>query len=262
MRKFWWMYGPLMEAAGAEGAAGGGGGTGGGQQQPAFDPTKFVSAEDFGKTAAKIRGIETAVTDFTKKGLTLDTLVEIGLVERTEDGKYRKPGSGQQQQQQQQQQQKPEDSPLAKEVEKLRQDLKKRDDELLAERKGKEANETAAAVKSALAKAGAVKPDRDYTHLLGAVTKNANGAYTVKSKDQYGNDIETPLEKYAETFLAENPELQKPQGSAGSGTPAGQQAGGDGSKKGRVIPKETWSDMDWFSKNKDKFHSGEFVRGY
>jgi hypothetical protein len=279
MRKFWWMQDPSqriarrfqlgIEAAGAGDGAGGGAGAAGagaaGAGAGAAGAPQYVTVEDFGKTAAKIRGIEGSLADLSKKGISLDTLVEIGLLEKADDGKYRRPAAQQatppQQQQQQQQQQRPEDSPLAREVAELRKQMSAKDEELKREREKQAATVKADTVKSALAKAGAVRPERDYVHLLGKVEQRQDGTYFVKGIDKYGNPEEITLDKFCEAFLTENPELMKAQNQPGSGTPAGN-GGGNDSKRGKVVPKETWSDMDWYAKNAEKFRTGEFVRGY
>ena len=254
MRKLWWM-GPLREAAtGSDGVTGGGGG---GTTPPAFDATKFVSADDFGKTAAKIRGIESGLTEFQKKAVTVDVLIEAGLLEKTDDGKYRKPGAASATEKGTPN---PQLDALTKQIDALTKQNQAKDAELATERERIALDAKAGAVKAALTKFKAVKPERDYVHLLTKVTLK-DGVYVVPGKDQYGNEIVTPLDTFVEAFMAENPELQQPQSQAGSGTPS--TPGGGGSKMGgKVIPKETWSDMAWYAKNADKFRSGEFTRGY
>jgi hypothetical protein len=247
--------------AGAAGDAGGDAGEG--DKPPAFDPTKFVDVETFGKTAAKLRGIESTVTDISKRTLSLDTLVEIGLLAKGEDGKYAVKAAAPQKPEPQaggEPKPDPQVAKLTDELAKVRKALDAKDKEARdnAERAATQAK--ADAIKTALADAGAVKPSRDYVHLMGVVSAKEGGGYVIASKDKYGNDVETPLADFIKQFLAENPELVKPQGQAGSGTPQG---GGPRTKTGAtLIPRAQWQDMGWYAKNAEKFKSGEYVRDY
>lgn len=204
-----------------------------------------------------IGGLQKTLRDLSGGMLSLDKLAELGLVEKAEDGSFKaklavtapKPAE-----------KKAEDDPITLRVKALEGQLaeeKKAKEQLVKDAETRDLN---SAVIAALSKAGAHNPDRDFVHLTAKVLKGANG-YVVAGKDKYGADIELTLDEHADGFLKANPELRKSQQLAGSGTPPGGAPAGQMKGTGKVIPKATWSDMNWFAQNSAKFQSGEYLRG-
>ena len=185
----------------------------------------FVTKDEFGRTAAFIRGLKDTVEALQKSMPTLDTFVSLGMLERVDDGTY-KPKPAQQaahspaQQPQHQQSSNTAEPEWKQAVDALKKSLKAKDDELAAERQRAADGERKNAVISALARAGAVNPDRDAVHVLNGIQKNDKGQYVSRAKDDLGLDIEVSLEDFVTKFLQTNPELKKASGHAGSGTPA------------------------------------------
>jgi hypothetical protein len=244
----------------ADGAAAGGGSTGatGASSNPGtgstqLDPSKFVSTEDFGKTAAMIRGLQKTLETLAGTAMTAEKLVEMGLAEKGDDGTY-KPRSAQQEPGK-----KPAaaDDPLRKELDLLKKQLADKDAAIAAEQKKLEENERNRAVIAALSKAGAVNAERDYVHLAGKVERTDQG-FTVKGKDKYGTEVPIPIEEFAAGWLKDNPELLRAQAGSGSGTMPGRDAGTGG---GNVIPKDVWKDPVWYQANRAKVLSGELQLG-
>jgi len=230
-----------------------------------FDPSKFVSADVFNGTAAQIRRLNDTVTQISqRKALTLDELVEVGLLEKDDEGKFRarsaappdtKGGK--------KDDQLGDDHPAMKRLKALEKQLTDERAEKLTAIENNSKAERKSAVVAALSKEQALNADRDYIHLADRVVKNDAGAFVVKSKDQYGAEAEIPLEAYVKTdFLKANPELFKATAAPGSGTPrGGAGSGGGAGAVGREIPYEQWQDMNFVSANHAKFTSGEYVRG-
>ncbi len=166
----------------------------------------YLTKDEFGKTAAMIRGIKEENTNLRAM---LDAVIEKG-----EDGSFKlkvvTPPPA-----------KKETEPEWKtEVNALKTELSKRD-KIIAE---KDSAASAAAKRSAivdeLTKHGAVNPTRDAVHLFEAVKANSDGKLVVYSKDDNGLDVETPLDKHVGGWLKANPELVRASGKAKSGTPA------------------------------------------
>lgn len=225
----------------------------------ANDPTKlFVSKDDFGKTAAHIRGLGDQLKTLASTAITADKLVELlGLEKDEESGKFRMPQSktpaaGAQQ--------RPEDDPVMKRVKALEKQLADEQQKVADERARTESNTRDTALIAALQKAGAINPTRDYVHLVGKVTKSEKG-YVARVADEYGAEKDVDVDGFAEQYLKQNPELKKTTQQGGSGTPPGA-----GSKPGMrpgstIIPKSQWSDINFMVKNRKLFDSGDYVRG-
>jgi hypothetical protein len=259
--------GPLREAAG-DGTGGGGGGAGnpgtpngGGNPGQQIDVSQFVSKKDFDGVAAQLRRVEKGISDSVTTAL--ETL---GIVKKGDDGKYvlafqtaasggnpspanggtgNGNGDGQ-------------ETPEMKRIKALEKQLS---DERAAREQEKKLRLDAsrdASLISALSKANAINPRRDFIHLLNGVVVKEDGSVIAKKKDEFGGDVEITLDEYVETFLKANPELKKAATSGGSGTPAGSAGGANG---GTVIPYEKWSDPKFYQANLAKFDSGEYVRG-
>jgi hypothetical protein len=235
----------------ADPGAGGGGGTGapGAGQNPGtgFDPSKYVSSEDFGKTAAMIRGIQKTLETLSTSALTLDRLAEIGLVEKAEDGTVKPRGHAAPKGAA-----KGDPEPWKEEIAQLRRQLDEKDQALAREEKSR-------SVLAALTKAGAVNPDRDYVHVLDKVKKNDRGEFVVKGRDKYGAAIDVPLGEFVNDWLTQNPELKRASAAPGSGTPPGAAPGSGGG--GNVVPKSTWSNPEWYKANREKILKGEISLG-
>jgi len=246
-------------------AGGGTGQPGGTTQNPGTGDQKpeYLSKEEFGKTAAIISGLQKGFKDLPSQFSTTvrDSLVELGLAEKVEeDGKtvYRPkqvaappPAAPLVK--------KPEDDPLLMRVKTLENQLaKEKQDKEQANQRVEEA-ERNRQVTAALEKAGAVKADRDYVHVIPKLVKNAEGAWIIPAKDTHGFDTQYTLDEYADLFLKENPELRKPQGAGGgSGTPSG----GTGMVNGKqVIPKAVWANPSWYAANADRVKKGEISLG-
>lgn len=233
----------------------------GAKEPPAFDPAKYVSADDFGKTAAKLRGVEKTLGDLSGKTLTreslFDVLAEAGIVEKTDDGKFRSRGA-------EPAGAKKESAPdpklilLEKEVEKYRLRDETRQKELDDERAASKKQKIETTVIGVLNKAGAVRAERDHLHVTNVVQIADDGTYYVKEMDKYRNEVNTPLEEYVAKFLESNPELRRAATKEGSGTP---RPGGKDANGATSIPRAQWLDMDWYAKNQAKFQSGEYTRG-
>ena len=226
----------------------------------ADDLTKlFVSKEDFGKTAGHIRGLGEKLNALAASALTADKLVEILALEKDEaTGKFRlpkapdPPANGTPP--------RGEDDPVMKRVKALEQQVADKNKEIADERARAEATTRDTALISALQKAGAINPNRDFVHLRDKVAKGDKG-YTAKTVDEYGAEHDSDLDAFAEQYLKQNPELKKATQQGGSGTPPG-----PGSKPGMrpgstVIPKSQWGDVQFMVDNRKKFESGEYLRG-
>lgn len=260
--------GALFEEAGTGAGTGGAGGTGqpgGAASNPgtgagAGDQPKFVTEETFGKTAAMIRKLSTTVEGMQGSAVTLDKLAEVGLFEKVEeDGKvvYKpkttaapaKP------------EKKADDDPLVLRVKALEGQLAKANKEKEEADRRVEEDRRNRELTLALEKAGAVKADRDYVHLVPKLVKGSDGTWVVPGKDQHGFDKEFTLEEYADLFLKENPELRKAQGQGGSGTPTGSTAVGGMINGKPIIPKAQWTNPVWYAANRDKVMKQEVVLG-
>jgi hypothetical protein len=150
---------------------------------------------------------------------TLDSFVSLGLLEKADDGSYRqKPAAAPAQQKSGEKAPEPEWKAA---VDELKKSLKGKEDELAAERQRAAEIEKKNAVSSALAKAGAVNPERDAVHMLAGIQRNESGAYVARSKDELGLDVEVGIDDFIVKFLNQNPELKRATGHTGSGTPAG-----------------------------------------
>lgn len=222
------------------------------------DAPKYVTAEDFGKTAALISGMQKTLKDLQSGILTADKLAEFGLLEKDETAGTYKPKASQPQSAPKP---KNDDDPVVARVKALEKQLAdaKREKED-ADRRMLE-TERDRAIIAALTKAGAVNPERDYVHLTSKVARGESG-YSAKGRDQYGSETDLALDDFAEQWLKSNPELRRTAAQSGSGTPhnapgkSGKTASG-----ATVIPRSQWSDMSFFMANKTKFDSGEWVRG-
>lgn len=231
--------------------------TGTAPQTPATgDVPQYVERKDIDGIASQIRKINEAIGKLPNP---LEALAELGLLEKTSDGKFAvkapaapapagtpKPKT------------EDDDSPLAKEVKTLRQQMQDKDNQIEEQKKQSAAQARDRAVIDAMKDAGAYKAERDFVHFREKVVLNEQGQYVVKSKDQYGNDVDQPLKDFIGASVKDNPELFKNASQPGSGTPSGSQAIPAGS---RVIPKSTWSETSFYMANKAKFDSGEFIRG-
>jgi hypothetical protein len=256
----------LYEAAGA---ATGGGGTGTGDPKPAgtgegFDPQLFVDRKTFDGVAAALRRFEGSLKSIQDAQLTSDKLVELGVLEKAEDGVYRPKahvagngdgpdGKGKP---------KPDDEwkkRMETTVANLNTKLADKDKELAAERERVEQSERKRAVIAALTKAGAVNPERDHVHLVGQVQR-VDGNLVAKGKDEFGAETTVTLDDLAIAYLKTNPELARAQAQTGSGTPAGGGSGAGGST-GKVIPKAQWNDAAFMAANKKRFDTGELTYG-
>lgn len=134
-------------------------------------------------------------------------------------------------------------------------------DRLLEERDQQaETDKRNSAVRAALAKAGAINPDRDLVHVAAKVQKIGDG-YGSKGRDKWGAEVDISLDDLANAFLTDNPELKKGTAQPGSGTPAGGNASGSTAGGAKIIPTSQWQDMNWYAQNRAKFMSGEYVRG-
>ena len=175
------------------------------QQQP-----NYLTKEEFGKTAAFLRKL-------SEENESLRSMVS-AIVEKTEDGGFRLKGI------QPEAPAKPEKSDPMAEVEKLRLEIKKRD-ELLAEEKNRAATTAKkAALIDVMSKANAVNPQRDVVHIFDMVKQNDQGEYVVTDKDENGLQVDVSINNYVSKWLSSNPELVKPSAKAGSRTPSGQAA--------------------------------------
>jgi hypothetical protein len=224
-----------------------------------FDPTKFVSQEAFNGTAALITRMHKTLEGLTGQKPLADQLAELGLIEKADDGTFR-PRSTQPDTKSRKGE---EDDPLARELKALKKQLAEKDAAIEKEQAKAAEVDRNRAVIAALAKAQAINPDRDFIHVAAQVAKNDAGAYVVKTKGQYGEDVELPLEAYATEFLKKNPELQRSTTPTGSGTPPGgaKPQQGTAPNGAKLIPASQWKDMGWYAANRAKFLTGEFVRG-
>lgn len=242
-----------------DGEPGAAGGTGapGGQPNPgtgSLDPAKFVSVEDFGKTAAMIRGIQKSLETITGAALTADRLAELGLLEKADDGTFRARAAGPTPKGAP-----PADDPVKRDLDQLKAQLKAKDEEIATEKRKAAEAERNRAVVAAMAKAGAVNAERDHVHLAAAVVRAEDGQYVARTKGKYGEDVDVPVEEFVSGWLKANPDLMKAQGGTGTGTLPGQ--GARGGHNGNVVPKTTWSDMTWYMQNREKIQRGELVLG-
>ncbi len=174
----------------------------------------FLTKNEFNATAAMIRGLKESVESL-KGASPLDVLVTMGVLEKTDEGEYKPKATASVPPT-------PGKEPEWKQaIDALKKSLKTKEDELAAERERAAATEKKNAVMAALSRAGAVKADRDVVHLLDTVSRNDHGAFVCRTKDDVGLDVEVGLDEFVQKFLTENPELMKPSGLPGSGTPAG-----------------------------------------
>ncbi len=179
----------------------------------------FVNVGDFGKTAAVIGDLK----NLSKDAVTRQALKDAGFEEV--DGKLvfkgqaapPAPGAP-----------KPDDEVTKRmqaQMDRLQKDIEERDRLLREKDEAAERDRTHREIQNALTAAGAINPGRDYIHLTNAVKKTDDGRLVAITKNQYGQDEEVPLEKYAEQFLQKQPELKKSNAGAGAGAPAN---GGNG----------------------------------
>ena len=195
--------------------------------------------------------------------LTVDKLVELGLFSKGEDGKLTLA------QAQAAAAAKTEPNPAEvewrKKFESLENQMKADKDALTAEKKRNEENARNTAVMAELTKAGAMRPDRDYVHIINSVSQDANGNYVVAGKDKYGMDTTFSVGEYVEKFLGENPELKKmtaATGGSGANPNKPAAAGTPQTHNGKeVVPKAKWTDAAWFMANQDKILKGEILLG-
>lgn len=257
---------PTLFAAATEGDAGGGGmgqpgdptktpGTGEG-----FDPKKYVSVEDFGKTAAMIRGLQNTLKTLTDGMLTAEKLAELGLLEKTDDGfkpktlavaGETKPNTdGAQVPAEVREQLKRLEGEQAKLTRKLaekEQELVKRDADAAKQRRVN-------ALVASLREAGAVKPERDYVHLIDQVIEQS-GSFMVKARNKFGEEATEALDEFVPKWLESQPELRKAEARGGSGTPSGQPAAG---ANGRIVATvQQYSDPQWAKDHMKDILSGK-----
>jgi hypothetical protein len=184
----------------------------------------FISKDDFGRTAALINRMNKAIEGLAGGMLSLDKLVELGLLEKDGESFKAKVTSPAQ---------KKEggnagDPEWKLEIDKLNAEIRKRDEALVNERKKTAETDRKSAVIAALTKAGAVNPERDHVHIFSAVEKGENG-YFVRGKDEYGAESQVSLDDHVNSYLKANPELRKAATQPGAGTPKGSQTHGKGS---------------------------------
>ena len=212
---------------------------------PSQNTPQFVTQEAFNGTAAMIGRMNKTLETLSGGMLTFDKLAEVGLLDKQADGTFKpktaaatpspKPAG---------------DPPEWKaETDRLNAEIKKRDDALAAERRRTAETEQRSAIVDALNKAGAVNAGRDFIHVTD-IRKNAAGQYVQSTKDQYGADVDVPLEQAAANFLKSNPELAKAQGRPGSGTPAGSTTHSVGTHGHSVEALASLSPADYFAQKK------------
>lgn len=205
----------------------------------------FVSVGDFGKTAAVIGDLK----NLSKDAVTRQALRDAGFEEV--DGKLvfkgqtapPAPGAP-----------KPEDEVTKRmqaQMDKLTKDIEERDRLLREKDEAAERDRTHREIQNALTAAGAINPARDYIHLTSAVKKTDDGRLVAVTKNQYGQDEEVPLEKFAEQFLHKQPELKKSTAGAGAGAPAN---GGSGAPAAGTIRIASAAD---YLKNRDAIMGGK-----
>lgn len=228
-----------------------------------FDPKEYVSAKDFGATAALIGGMRKTLSEISAAlpGLmTADKLAEFGLVEKDDAGVF-KPKSAKTAANP-----KPEVDPASRELEDTKAKLTNLQKKLEEKELAEAATERDRAVIASLNKAGAIKPERDFVHVAKRIVKTPSGAYVVKAEDKYGAPIDVSIDDFAAQYLNDNPELKRSSAKTGSDTPSGNPGGGGSAKTAAgatLIPKTQWQDMQWMSKPdiRKKFLDGEYARG-
>lgn len=198
----------------------------------------FVTKDDFGKTTAFIR----------KQGESVEGLTAMlgAIVEKGEDGNFKVKIA----------------TPVAPPVKKddktpewqsqLEGERKSRESwqaKFEAEKTAREGEQARSAIIDALNKVGAVNASRDYVHVQGMVKRGEDGSFHVVRKDEFGAENKIGLDTAFGDFLKGNPELAKPSGKPGSGTPAGSPNGGSGQPAKMTA--------EYFSQNKAKILSGE-----
>lgn len=247
-----------------EGApAGSGSGSGSGTGEPGSTSTgtgttpQYVTVEDFSKVGSVIAGIRKTLDTLSSGLMTPDKLAELGLLEKAEDGTFR-PKSAQKPQTPA----KTDEQPWKAEIDKLTKQLEAANTEKKSLLEKQETSALNSALVAAFSKAGAIDPDfvAEHPRVRSKVVKNDEGKYVVKGTDKFGQESETSLDEFAEAFLKEKPEYRKAASQAGSGTPPAGSTGKTASGA-TIIPKAKWADMDWMMRNRDKFLSGEYVRG-
>jgi hypothetical protein len=229
--------------------------TGGTGTEPPSQP-QFVTVEDFGKTAGIISGLQKALKPLSDGTAILGVLEQVGLVVKGDDGKY-KPFNAQAAETT-----KPDKvDPVKAENEDLKRKLTDHARQLEERDQRAAATDKQAAIVKALQDAGAHNPSRDYVHLLGPVKRNDQGEYYVDGKGKYGEDAQIPLSEFSAAFLAKNPELKSATNKTGSDTKPGASSTGVTATGAKIIPRATWTDMTYYAANREKFISGEYVRG-
>lgn len=241
---------------GEPGAAGGGTGSPGGQAGTPGTGAgpQYVTVEDFGKTAAMIRGIQKSLETINTSALTADKLAELGLLEKADDGTFHAKQAAQGGKDKP-----PADDPIKRELDALKRQLAAKDEEVASERRKVEQAERTRAVIEALTDAGAINPQRDHVHLVSQIERSEAGEFAAKGRDQYGSEVAIPLKNYVGDWLKANPDLMKAQGGTGTGAMPGQ--GARGTQTGNVVPKAVWTDMSWYARNRDKIMNGEITLG-
>lgn len=214
----------------------------------------FVSAADFGKTAGLIGEIKRSLGG----ALTADNLVELGLFEKSDDGKLKLKAAPTPDPQKRGETGDDIEAKFKQMLEKQdaanKLELKKRDDALASERERLKASEAKRTVQEALTKAGALNPARDYIHLQGAVKHKDDGTIVAITKDKYDTEVEVSVDEFAKQWLETNPELKVTKAQSGSGA-----TGGSSGQPlpGNVVPKAKLQDMGYYMANRDKILSGE-----
>ncbi|MBN9658635.1 MAG: hypothetical protein J0H49_10690 [Acidobacteria bacterium] len=162
----------------------------------------FVTKEDFGKTAAFIR----------KQGESVEGLSAMlgAIVEKNEDGTFKLKGA----------------TPAAPaKKDDTHSALEQQVAALIAANKEKDAKlaekELNDAVVNALTEAGCVNPQMYAGLVKGSVKRGEDGSFFTVAKDQYGVESNVDLKTSFTGFLKDHPEIAKPAGKPGSGTPSG-----------------------------------------
>lgn len=183
--------------------------------QQMLESAGFLSKQEFGATAAIIRGLKDSV-DGLKSNNPMEALAALGMLEKSADGTY-KPKSAA--------------APAKKtgepepewqvQLRQMQDQIAAKDRQIEAEKKSREEAELKSAVITAFEKAGAVNASRDYVHVVGQVKRGQDGKFYVPKTNQYGAEEQTALDAAFGEFLKSNPELRKASSHPGSGTPGG-----------------------------------------
>jgi hypothetical protein len=204
-----------------------------------------LSKNEFNGTAAIIRQLKEGV-DGLRASNPMEALVTAGIVEKRADGTYGPKSAVA--------------APLKKDevpawqtqIDALVAQGAAKDKALLAATTEREASDMKNAVIAAFTAAGGVNPARDYLHVLPGVKRAADGTYHTITKDQFGVETPIALDVAFGTFLKGNPELAKPTGRPGSGTPAG----GGFTPGSTTASREQISDPAWYAKNREALIAG------